>query len=65
MAKKYHLSDNGPKPCTAKSPETCPIRAEGGGPSEHYRDREKAQAAFEEKMEKEHGLIAKSAKSFA
>lgn len=49
----YHITDNGPRPCTT-TPDRCPYGREGG---EHYDNIAEAQGNFEQIMEKKHGLI--------
>lgn len=49
----YHITDNGPRPCST-TPDRCPYGRAGG---EHYDNIAEAQNNFEQIMEKQHGLI--------
>lgn len=51
---RFHLNDQGPAPCEAKSDETCPI-AKKTGLSDHYDSIADAQRAFEQLMESKLG----------
>lgn len=48
---KYHLSENGPSPCKAKTPESCPLKDSQGSKVEHFSNFEEAQSKFEENNE--------------
>ena len=47
MSGKFHITDDGPKPCTAQ-PGNCPVTKETGG--EHYNSFGDAQVAYEDSM---------------
>lgn len=49
----YHITDNGPRPCST-TPDKCPYGREGG---EHYDNIAEAQTHFEKDMESKHGLL--------
>lgn len=50
MITLYHITDNGPKKCSAKTVETCHYAA-GGDP--HFENTELSQQYFEKKLEKQ------------
>lgn len=54
---KFHNSENGPRPCKAQSPQTCPIKDEQGKDVPHYSSKEEAQKAYEKKLEARHSVI--------
>lgn len=49
-ASRFHVSENGPMPCTAKTPASCPIQGE------HFENFHDAQALFDMQMEAEYGM---------
>lgn len=63
MAGKIHNGPNGPGPCGAgPGGRGCPFDPEGTGEN-HFDTKEEAQAAFDSKMESEHGLVATASKT--
>lgn len=53
-----HITDDGPKPCTAAKDEDCPYGGTG-----HYADSEEAARVYERVMEEKHGLAKAVRKS--
>lgn len=63
MAGNIHNGPKGPGPCGAgPGGRGCPFDPEGTGEN-HFSTREEAQAAFDTKMEAEHGLVATASKT--
>lgn len=50
--KRFHISADGPRPCKAKSDESCPVAKETSD-SLHYTSMKEAQEAFEDKLMEE------------
>lgn len=62
MAGKIHNGPNGPGPCGSKpGGRGCPFDPEGTGEN-HFETQEEAQAAYDSKMESEHGLVTTASK---
>lgn len=63
MAGNIHNGPKGPGPCGASGKgRGCPFDPEGTGEN-HFGTKEEAQAAFDTKMESEHGLVATATKA--
>lgn len=54
---KYHITEDGPKICRAKTPETCIVLKSGQTLiPEHYENKEEAEKSYSEAMEAIEGL---------
>lgn len=61
MSEKFHLGENGPRPCKADK-KPCPLKSEDGSPVPHGTQSE-MEKAYSEKMEASYGKIAPISKA--